>query len=123
MEISSGITTIAGWTFDSCTSLTSVVIPKTVKIISESAFYGCSSLTSVVIPQNITAIGEDAFSACSNLTSIYYAGTKNKWTSLVSGLSDAMFDSVTVYYYSETQPTTSGNYWYYGEDGNPVVWE
>ena len=28
----------------------------------------------------------------------------------------------TRYYYSETVPTTSGNYWHYGDDGVPTPW-
>ena len=30
--------------------------------------------------------------------------------------------NATRYYYSEEAPTTSGNFWHYDENGNPVAW-
>ena len=30
--------------------------------------------------------------------------------------------NATRYYYSEDVPTTSGNFWHYDENGNPVIW-
>ena len=46
-----------------------VVIPKTVKRISECAFSG-SSMTSVTIPNSVSAIGRAAFSGCKSITKI-----------------------------------------------------
>ena len=51
-------------------SVTKVVIPKSVTILGEIAFYECSSLNSINIPNSITSIGPCAFSYCSSLTSI-----------------------------------------------------
>ena len=53
-----------------CTSVTSVTIPNSVKIIGDGAFRDCSSLTSVTIPNSVTRIGRQAFEDCSSLTSI-----------------------------------------------------
>lgn len=50
--------------------LESIVIPDTVKTISEGAFCNCTSLTNVVIPESVTSIGEAAFVGCKSLTSI-----------------------------------------------------
>ena len=52
------------------TSVTSLVIPSSVKSIGSSAFSGCRSLTSITIPNSVTSIGYAAFSSCSGLTSI-----------------------------------------------------
>ena len=46
-----------------------------------------------------------------NFSEIYILATD------VSKLTDA-----TRYYYIETKPTASGNYWHYDEDGNVAVW-
>lgn len=29
---------------------------------------------------------------------------------------------ISVYYYSEAEPVSEGNYWHYDDDGNPAVW-
>ena len=64
------VTSIGGYAFSECFSLTSVVIPNSVTTIGECAFYRCSSLTSVEIPNSVTSIGAGAFSFCSSLTSV-----------------------------------------------------
>ena len=65
-----GVTTIGEYAFSRCDSLTSVVIPDSVRSIGYEAFYYCSSLTSVVIGDSVTSIGGDAFRDCSSLTSV-----------------------------------------------------
>ena len=47
-----------------CENLESVVIPGSVKEIGDWAFYGCKSLKSVVIPESVEKIGWDAFNGC-----------------------------------------------------------
>ena len=64
------VTTIGGYAFASCYSLTSITIPDSVTTIGERAFSGCGSLISVTIPYSVTTIGAAAFYGCSNLTSI-----------------------------------------------------
>ena len=56
--------------FEGCTSLKSVKIPDTVKIIDEDAFHGCTSLTNVSISNSVTSIHNDAFYGCTSLTSV-----------------------------------------------------
>lgn len=63
------VTTINYSAFESCTSLTSVVIPNSVKTISHSAFQ-CTGLTNVTIPNSVTSLGYDAFKDCYFLASI-----------------------------------------------------
>ena len=53
------------------TLITDLIIPDTVKKISDYAFYGCTSITSVTVPESITSIGVDAFKYCTNITSLY----------------------------------------------------
>ena len=69
IEFDAPITSIGGYTFYNCSSLTSVTIPDSVTRIGEWAFCNCSSLTSVTIPDSVTTIGDTAF-ACSSLTSV-----------------------------------------------------
>ncbi len=69
-SIPSSVTSIGGYAFSGCTSLTSVTIPNSVTSIGDSAFRNCTSLTSVDIPNSVTSIGDAAFYDCTGLTSI-----------------------------------------------------
>ena len=47
-----------------------VVIPDTVKKISNKAFQNIWDMTSVIIPDTVTEIGKEAFEGCSDLISV-----------------------------------------------------
>ena len=64
------ITSIDGFVFYKCLSLTSVNFPLATSI-GNSAFDGCSKLTSVNFPL-VTSIGSSAFNECSSLTSVNF---------------------------------------------------
>ena len=68
--IPKGVTSIGGYAFYGCTSLTSITIPESVTSIGRWAFSGCSSLTSITIPDSVTSIDDGAFNDCVGLTSI-----------------------------------------------------
>ena len=64
------VTSIKNYAFQSCSSLTEVVIPENVTSIGSNAFRNCSSLTKIVIPEDVTEIKDWTFSECSSLTNI-----------------------------------------------------
>ena len=41
-----------------------------------------SGLTQIHIPASVTTIGNQALAYCESLTDIYYAGTRDQWTTL-----------------------------------------
>ncbi len=70
-------------TFQNCTSLTSVKLPKSLTAICNSAFKGCTALTSIVIPRNVTEIGAGAFHDCPKLSIFCQAKSKlDGWDSI-----------------------------------------
>lgn len=64
------IKSIGSYAFSDCISLTSITIPNDVTSIENSTFSGCSSLKSIIIPDSVTSIGRNVFLGCSSLTSI-----------------------------------------------------
>ena len=68
--IPNSVTSIGGFAFHKCESLTEVVIPNSVTSIGDRTFFGCSSLIEVVIPDSVTSIGEFTFSQCESLTEV-----------------------------------------------------
>ena len=124
VTIGNSVTSIGVSAFYECSSLTSVTIGNSVTSIGESTFEGCSGLTSVTIPDSVTTIGRWAFENCSGLKTVYYKGTAAEWEKISIGYNNSNLKSATRYYYSETKPTESGNYWHYDADGvTPVIWK
>ncbi|GMO46192.1 MAG: hypothetical protein Ta2G_01240 [Termitinemataceae bacterium] len=87
------VTEIGGRAFSNNEKITSVELPKTVKIINDSenmletflgvsldsgAFYRCSNLSKVVLPNGITKIGDGAFAGCYELRTIIIPNTVNE---------------------------------------------
>ena len=123
VTIGEGVVSIGNGAFSNCIGLTSVTIPDSVTSIGDDAFRYCTSLTSVTIPDSVTSIGDNAFLYCDSLNTVYYKGTAAEWSNIVIddyGNSDLTF--ATRYYYSETEPTTSGNFWHYNDEGEIVKW-
>lgn len=57
-------------TFENCTSLVSIRIPKGVLKISERAFSGCTALSEVEFPSTVLEIGSSAFRGCTALKEV-----------------------------------------------------
>ena len=99
--IITGGTSIDGYAFEGCSSLTSVIIVNGVTSIGFEAFDVCSGLTSVTIGDSVTSIGNYAFRRCSSLTSV----------TIGDGLT-----SIEDYAFSDCSSLTS----IVVDDGNPV---
>ena len=71
-------------------------IPNSVTSIKGYAFIGCSSLTSITIPNSVRSIGAEAFRDCSGLTDVYcYAETVP--TIVSSAFADTPIRNITLH--------------------------
>jgi len=64
------MTSIGGYVFNGCYSLTSVTIPNSVTSIGARAFYGLTELKSIVIPASVESIASEAFYKCEKLLDV-----------------------------------------------------
>ena len=65
LQYFTGLTSIGFQVFQNCTSLASVVLPKTLKGIGVNAFQGCSSLSQIELPETVNNLSSDAFESTS----------------------------------------------------------
>lgn len=149
--IPDGVTTISNSMFEDCTSLVSVHIPDGVTVIGINAFYlcsklvninipssvqeirgqafrGCTSLASIIIPKSVGFIEYMSFYDCTGLISVYYGGAEGEWDNIKTSewwwmdeYSHPDLYRAERYFYSETDPNETGNYWHC-VDGLPVAW-
>lgn len=67
------VTSIGTGAFGRCDTVTSVVLPNTIKSIEYQAFYQCKNLMEIVIPGSVKTIGNEAFDWCENLLSVTFS--------------------------------------------------
>lgn len=80
------------------------------------AFLRCTSLNSIILPKTIENIYPWSFQECTSLNKVFLEGNPTIYEQAFFGCSD-----VTLYYYLDTQPEEQGNYWHY-VNGKPVIW-
>ena len=109
--------------FYGCTSLNYVGIPDGVTYLGSSAFLDCNALTYVILPKSIKQFGISIFDYSTK--EIFYNGNEEEWDSIEKSSSFSIFENygqeTTIYFYSETQPTKTGNYWHY-VDNVRTIW-
>ncbi|MBR2302607.1 MAG: leucine-rich repeat domain-containing protein [Clostridia bacterium] len=114
-ESGSQLQIIGSSAFSECESLAEVLIPSSVIIIDGSAFWNCQKLKSIIIPTSVVQMGNWIFTV---------EGTKIYCESMTKPVDweETWCDSdCEVYWYSQNQPTTDGNWWHY-VDGVPTIW-
>ena len=116
---------ISSGAFEGCTNIKSVKLGNKITDIMSDAFSDCS-LDSIYIPKSVTYIDWEAFSY-STLKIVYYGGTISDWNNIDYLNPDTSPETAWLkasrYYYSETEPTEVGNFWYYDENGAICIWD
>jgi hypothetical protein len=74
----SDITNKLGLQFTDCTSLSSITLPDSIKIVPYCCFDGCKSLVSVTLGKEVTELGCSSFNNCTSLSCIVIPNTCEK---------------------------------------------
>ena len=114
ITLGGNLTNIGEFVFQYC-GLTTITIPDDVTNIGDDAFYLCSALTNVTIGRGVSSIWDYAFECCYNLTGVYCRGNVPSPDNDSTVFSED--NNATVYYL----PGTTG--WGSTFDGLPTaVW-
>jgi uncharacterized repeat protein (TIGR02543 family) len=100
-----GLVSVGNYAF-SYTSISSVVLPSTLKYLGDGAFYDCKNLTQVTIPASLTKIGGKAFKGCTSLTDLFI---HNKITKVGADVVNTDINQVTL----------ENGVYYLGTNNNP----
>lgn len=106
------VTTVGYHAFDNCQTLTSVIIPNSVKIIDNRAFAVCRNLTTVKIGSGIEYIAGEAFYSCDNLSEVTIEAVTPP--TLQSNYSSQVFDYAVQSFYvpcGSLEAYQSAPYW------------
>ena len=95
------VTAVADNAFDRNTTVTSVILPASVRTIGECAFYGCSALESVTLG-GAKEIGYFAFQGCEALSEVVYCGTQTAWEAVVIASGNDVLSTASVTFTGET---------------------
>ena len=70
VTVSEGVTEIGEGAFANCANLTSISLPRSLRIIRARAFENCALLTRITIPNGVERIEEKAFCGCTALKDV-----------------------------------------------------
>ncbi len=86
LQYFTSVPSIYGNTFEGCTNLVSIVLPKGVEHIYYRAFMGCKKLTAINLPEYLSTLGDNCFNGCTALREVRVSNPDPASISLGSGV-------------------------------------
>ena len=94
---------ISNFAFEDCRVLESLRLPDSVVKIGKGAFSGCAALVEIVIPGSVGVLEASTFDGCTSLDVIFYKGTEEQWQAISVNLPESLLEGVTVHCNFRTQ--------------------
>ena len=116
-----GVTYIDQWAIYCDTNLTMTTLREGTIGIAWNTFSNCT-LTSIIIPTSLKYINPQPYYNPAKLENIFYKGTADNWNNIINSGTNDYFDSDKVVLFSENKPVLNGMFWHY-VNGDPSVWE
>ena len=118
VEVCSGITEITKYLFEFLDQATVITLPRTLTVLSCSAFNNCRKLNGLVIPASVERFSEPFFfNRCDSLTDIYYEGTAEELAAIPNVENGVNMTHCLVLHPSTATCTSPGSMPYYAFDG------
>ena len=93
IKIPDSVNIIEVYAFNTCLSLTSIIIPNSVSRIGDHAFFN-----SIVIPSSVTNIVNSAFAYCESFSDVYYSGSELDWADINIEPDNNYLTKATIHY-------------------------
>lgn len=122
LKLAEGLTAIPYRCFFDASALVTIDIPEGVALIEENAFSACEAMQTIVLPSTLKTIEDGAFLDSSNLAVVFFKGTKEQFDAIEISKNNNELTSAKTYFYSESQPSESGDFWHYDKSGTPILW-
>lgn len=147
VENTDGVLYVGNHAIDCDENATEIIFREGTLTVAEEAFYGCTALTHIQFSASTVDLDWDWFWNCTALetvvlpkweyispylfeknkpSAVYYLGSAEEFAQAVAYINNLydidLFADITVYFYSETEPTEEGVFWHFGADGKPVLW-
>lgn len=122
IKLGVGLESIPFCAFSFCSGLQAIDIPEGVTTVNENAFEACSSLRTVVLPASLTKLDNGAFDDCDAVKAVFFKGTEEQFDKLSIAPGNDAINNADLYFFSESEPSTKGDYWHYDKNGSPIIW-
>lgn len=124
IKMTGGIQNLNADVFADYTALKTAVISEGTTSLTSNSFYGCTGLTKVVFPKSLKIIYSNVLKNSDKLEAICYNGTPTEWEAInIHKDSADKINATPIYFYSDTYPDVTGNFWHYDENGEVVLWQ
>ena len=99
IQVEKGVSYVGKWVIDCETNIDNVVLRNNTVGIGDHAFdWFTTSITSIVIPNSVRSIGYKAFGYCESLKTVYYTGTMEEWAKIIIDSNDDSLKNATIIY-------------------------